>query len=265
MNCENKKDITIKFLGSGSAFTLSEENYQSNIAIIVNDKIMLFDFGTTILEALKYSNIELKDINTLYGSHCHADHIGGGEALGFNSYFNPNIPKYRLVGNSEVLEMLWDHSLSGGMRSLQNTRTTLETYFDTEYIDNNGHFFFEKLRFNLLQTYHVQDDRRIVPSYGLTFDCNGVKVLITGDTQYNGQLLSFYQDCDMIFHDVEFSDYQGSVHAQYRELKTLPTLIKRKMYLYHYSLNGKSFEELEAEVLTDGFGGLVARGQEFII
>jgi hypothetical protein len=35
------------------------------------------------------------------------------------------------------------------------------------------------------------------------------------------------------------------------------------MYLYHYSLNGKDFDEANKMVQEDGFAGLVKRGQEF--
>ena len=46
--------MKIKFLGSGSAFTLAEENYQSNILISINIdkeiKYFLYDAGSIIAE-----------------------------------------------------------------------------------------------------------------------------------------------------------------------------------------------------------------------
>jgi hypothetical protein len=53
------------------------------------------------------------------------------------------------------------------------------------------------------------------------------------------------------------------VHAQFHQLCTLPEKIKRKMFLYHYSLIGKTYEELNADVQNNGFAGLVKRGQTF--
>lgn len=256
--------MNIKFLGSGSAFVNSSENFQSNMIITVNDKKLLIDCGNTINESLAYHNIGLGEIDSIYLSHNHGDHNGGLEYVGFSTYFSP-LDKIKLIGNSEVLDILWNHSLSGSMLSIQNNRTSLETYFNTNYIDCNGCFDFENVNFKLLQTYHIQDDRRIVPSFGLTFKYNDKNILITGDTQFNGQLISFYDNAHMIFHDCEFAEYDGSVHTQYRELVKLPTLTKRKIFLYHYSLNGKTYEELESMVLKDGFGGLVKRGQEFNI
>jgi len=72
-----------------------------------------------------------------------------------------------------------------------------------------------------------------------------------------------WDEADVIFHDCEFAEYPNSVHAQFHQLKTLSEDTKKKMYLYHYSLNGKTYEELEQEVLKAGFAGLVKRGQKF--
>lgn len=254
--------MKIKFLGSGSAFVLAKENFQSNIALTINGKILLFDCGNTINESLNYNNIKLEDIDSIYLSHNHGDHNGGLEYVGFSTYFS-SLPKPKLIGNSEVLDILWNRSLSGGMLSIQNNRTTLETYFQTNYIEPNGLFNFEGVDFKLVQTYHIQDNRRIVPNYGLVFKYNDTNVFITGDCQFNGQLISFYDKADIIFHDCEISDYPGAVHAQYKDLKTLDILTKRKIYLYHYNLNGKSFKEMESIALTDGFAGLVKRCHEF--
>jgi ribonuclease BN (tRNA processing enzyme) len=78
-------------------------------------------------------------------------------------------------------------------------------------------------------------------------------------------VMEAFEQADMIFHDCEFAEYPNSVHAQFHQLCTLSNEIKSKMYLYHYSLNDKTFEELESEVLENGFAGLVKRRQEFIL
>ena len=61
------------------------------------------------------------------------------------------------------------------------------------------------------------------------------------------------------------AEYPNSIHAQFHQLCTLDDNIKNKMWLYHYSLNGKTYEELESEVLKNGFAGLIKKGQEFDI
>jgi ribonuclease BN (tRNA processing enzyme) len=273
--------LKIKFLGSGSAFVEADENYQSNILItkyaesdlhdmpVTLHENLLFDAGTTISEALKYNNITLDEINNIFISHNHADHNGGMEYIGFKRYFG-SFPfgelKPNLFGNTEVLESLWENSLKGGMESIQGQVNTLETFFNPSYISPNGSFNCLGLEFNLVQVIHVVDNRRFVPCYGLMFSHNDKKVFITGDTQYSpNQLLTYYQQSDIIFHDCEFANYPNSVHAQFHQLCELDPSIKSKMWLYHYMLGDATYEELEKEVLEAGFVGLVKRGQEFEI
>ncbi len=85
--------MTIKFLGSGSAWVLAEENYQSNILITKNvdgeDKNFLYDAGSTISESLNAQDLKVQDIDSLYISHLHSDHSGGVEDIAFKTYFQP--------------------------------------------------------------------------------------------------------------------------------------------------------------------------------
>jgi len=77
------------------------------------------------------------------------------------------------------------------------------------------------------------------------------------------EITEAWDKAEVIFHDCEFAEYPNSVHAQFHQLKTLNVETKRKMWLYHYSLGARTYEELESEVIEAGFAGLVKRGQEF--
>jgi len=294
--------MKIKFLGSGSAFVLAEENYQSNILISKNienfkvseqcingeptiledrkqTKRLLYDAGSSIAEALNAYDLKPQDLDSIYISHLHDDHAGGIEYIGFKTYFEVHqfgetvfgSMKPKLIGHSDILREGWDTCWKGGLQSIQGQTNSLETYFDTTYMPNNGTFDFYGATLMPIQTVHVVDDRRMVPSYGLMFIENNTKVFITGDTQFALNLMiTYYIQSDIIFHDCELifeekDGYKNGVHAQYWQLNTLSKDIKKKMWLYHYSLNGRTYEECEDRVITDGFAGLVKRGQEFEI
>lgn len=260
--------MKITFLGSGSAFTSSKENFNSNMLIeSINGPNVLYDAGRTLPEALEYAGKTFQDIDGIFISHNHGDHTSGMEDMGFRRYFGTfpfGEDKPKLYGHHSVLDELWDNTLKGGMRSLQDKTATLETYFDVTYIGDSGHFDIDYIRCSIVQTIHVIDDRRFMPSYGLmlTNAHNGQEVFITGDSQLApNQMMSFYEHADTIFHDCELADYPNSVHAQYRELVTLPEAIKAKMWLYHYDTKGGTVELPDA--VADGFKGFVKRGDTF--
>lgn len=262
------------FLGSGSAFTLGKENYHSNILIEAHcDYInmpanVLYDAGTTLPDALDLAGYLPTDIDSVFLSHNHADHNGGLEYLGFKNYFS-TFPfgenKPTLWGHHVVLEELWENSLKAGMRSLQEKTASLDTYFEPIYMKDSDEFRLTmKIKCEPVQTIHVIDDRRFMPSYGLmvTDEESDTRVFISGDTQLApNQMMSFYDHSDVIFHDCEIAEYPNSVHAQYHELKKLPEAIRAKMWLYHYTTNNGEIELPDA--VADGFRGFVKRGDTF--
>jgi len=67
-------------IGTGSAFSLN--NFQTNL-IIENStgKRLLIDAGGDVRHALKKLDLSYKDIDAVYLSHLHGDHVGGRSSL----------------------------------------------------------------------------------------------------------------------------------------------------------------------------------------
>ena len=125
-------------VGVGSAFSM--KNFQTNLLIECNGKNMLVDAGTDIRFALKEQKKSYKDIDSLYVTHLHADHIGGIEYLAFCSYFDPSKDKIKLYGHRDVISRAWDSVWSGGLASVQGKVIGLHDYFEVHYLEDNGSF-----------------------------------------------------------------------------------------------------------------------------
>lgn len=222
-------------------------------------KHLLIDCGTDArLSLWEYGQLTHQDINDVFISHLHADHVGGLEWLGFSSYFNPVHHRIKLHLSNTLEESLWTHVLSGGLSSLEGETANLHTYFDVDSIDTNGSFVWENIRFQLIQTIHVMTAFTITPSFGLFFSVNNKNVYITTDTQFAPhQIIDFYQKATIIFQDCETAELRSGIHAHFEELCTLPSSIKQKMWLYHYQPG--ELPDAEAQ----GFAGFVKKGQVF--
>lgn len=260
---------SLTFLGTGSAF--SKRNWQSNMLLEVKKspdqepERLLIDCGTTAHYALADQALKVKDIAALYVSHPHADHIGGIEEFALMSYFNPAKKDIWEQGqpvlfvDQDLCDKLWEQSLQGGLRTLQNQVATLDTYFSVHKIPKNQEFDFAGIKMRTVQVIHVMDGYSFMPSYGLMWTgAAGKRVFLTTDTQHcPNQIMDFYRASDIIFQDAETTPFKSGVHAHYSDLKTLPEEIKAKMWLYHYA----DGELPNAE--ADGFAGFVHQGQIF--
>lgn len=248
----------ITFLGSASAFYDDPDNYQSNILIEKNGKRLLLDCGSDIRFSIRNADLKMTDIDAVYISHIHADHVGGLECLGFIKKFTPGQHKPLLFASSMVIKDLWSKSLSGGMGSIQGEVADLSTFFNVKKVKANGHFIWEGITFSIVQTIHIMDGYMFVPSFGLMFEIDGTKIFWTSDTQHcPNQIMDFYDKVDLIFQDCETS-FKSGVHAHYDDLLTLPLHIRNKMWLYHYN-KGKT-----QNAIADGFKGFVECKQEFV-
>ncbi len=247
--------MKITFAGVGSAFT-TQDYYQSN-AVVESDndsRKFLIDCGGDARFSFGELGISHRDIDAVYISHLHADHIGGLEWLGFCTYFDPSAGKPKLFIVDSLVEPLWE-SLRGGMQSHEGIVLTLDSFFTVTTVQINEFFSWNGINFCPIQTVHIMNGNGIVPSYGLIIND---EIFFTTDTQFcPRQIESFYDKADHIFHDCETTPFKSGVHAHYDDLKTLPDEQKAKMWLYHYSPNPPQ------DVTGDGFRGFVEKGQSF--
>ncbi|NET74419.1 MAG: MBL fold metallo-hydrolase [Sphaerospermopsis sp. SIO1G2] len=219
---------------------------------------LLIDCGTDIRFSLHAAGLSYGDITDIYISHLHSDHVGGLEYIAFSTLFDPLAQKPKLYLSKDIASNLWDRTLSGGLRFLDGEIATIDTFFEQQKIEYQGHFTWQEIQFDLVKVIHVNNGFTLMPSYGLSFNIEGIKVFVSTDTQLCYQEnQEIYESSDIIFHDCEISCYQTPVHANYQQLLKLPSRIKNKMWLYGYQPG------CLPNALKDGFCGFVERGQVF--
>jgi ribonuclease BN (tRNA processing enzyme) len=255
------------FVGVGGAFTTAEY-YHSNVLVESNGKKMLLDCGSDARFSLAPYGITNytvgTEIDAVYISHIHMDHMGGLEWLGFCSYFNPKAKKPKLYIHGSLEKPLWE-SLKGGMGAHTDGELTLDDFFDTQVFfrepvspNVKPDFKWQEAVFSMIRTEHIPCSTGWVPSYGL-FITAKKKVFFSADSRLFPALMDQYRKADLIFQDCETLEHRSGVHAHYDELKELPAEIKAKMWLYHYYPNPTQIPT------QDGFCGFVKKGQKFEI
>lgn len=234
--------MKIKVLGVGSAF--STEQFNSMYLLEAdNGHKMAIDLGSDAKWAYKFARIDIGDIEAVYISHEHGDHAQGLEWLGFNTYFNPSLPRPALYLVDVIKDSLWNRGLSAAMGSVQGKVCGLDDFFDVKPIKLNDSVDWNGIHVQPVQTVHIMNGFGLVPTFGLLLTEHGKTVFITTDTQHAPkQIMDFYYKSDLIIQDCETiympdgTPIKSGVHAHYEDLKELPDHVRGKMLLTHYQM-----------------------------
>ncbi len=184
---------------------------------------LLLDVGADARHALKNLGMTSADIDGIYISHPHSDHIGGMEWIGLTTFFNPGYTtsKKEWLGDEFVADKLsqkaWQSKLpvnakpdifihqkvlgvlrravGPGLDTVQGVPdVTLDTYFDIHVIgkQENGetkkHIFHDAAGYWEMKpifAMHVISSSEEMASYGLNLEhSSGYTVLMPTDTQH---------------------------------------------------------------------------------
>ena len=251
--------MKLQFLGTGGAFTKITDNFQSNMTIqSANGRYLLIDCGSDARHSLDHVGLKNEDIDGVYISHLHSDHVGGLEWLAFTRRFGLVQRKPKLYAHPQLVSRLWTNVLSGGLQSLEGDKpAAFSDFFELMPIIDNR-YTWEGIDFQLVKTLHASNGKKPCPSFGLYFKGEKKTVFISTDTQFMPERYNVYfENADLIFHDCDTGTIKSPVHAHFSELVTLPEAIKAKMWLYHYS------SDAGLNPQAHGFLGFVRKGQSF--
>ncbi len=272
LSLKNNGELELFFIGTGSAFARTLN--QTNFLIIKGNTHIMVDFGMTGPKALyQTAQLEPMDIEVVLPTHSHADHVGGIEALALlNRYVGTrflNKPRLTMIINEDYQRVLWTHTLQGGLEWNEKGFNSVGKLQFSDFFrairpkwkTHQPREIFEvdiaDIHLELFRTNHIPEQAESWEasfiSYGLYIDN---KVFVSGDTQFDPDLISLYADkSEVMFHDVQF--FPGAVHAPLDDLKTLPPEIKNKMYFIHYS------DDWKKQNIT-GFGGWCEQGVRYV-
>ena len=199
---------------------------RSGISTLVeaNGEKLLFDVGPGTNQRLYQSGFNPKDISRIFLTHLHSDHIAGLPDLWMTPWF--------LLGRDHGLE-LWGpegtEQMVDGMRAMfghdlnarVNTFNPIENLAIQTHIVSDGVVFESKgVSVTAFTVEHADGN----PAFGYRVDCNGHRVLLSGDTTLNQNLIKQGVGADLIIHNViAFSDRLSAMPEMQGVLAKLTT------------------------------------------
>lgn len=235
-----------------------------------NGELLLFDVGRGTNQRLYQSRVNPKDIAKIFLTHLHSDHIEGLPDLWMTPWFllgrDHGLELWGPEGTEEVVQgmrMMFGHDLKARV----NQFNPIETLAIRTHIVSDG-VVYEKngVKVTAFSVEHADGN----PAFGYRVDWNGRRVVLSGDTTLNENVITQGTGADLIVHNViAFSDRLSQLPEMKGVLAKLTTpeqaaeVFKRakpKLAVYSHivtkELQGKESEEqIIARTRAAGYDG----------
>lgn len=244
---EPKKDnsINLTFLGIGDSESLQWNN--TNLLIEHANKRLLIDCGWTAKAALAEHGLGVGDIDAIFITHIHGDHVFGLERFGFeNRYIHERKPD--LFIHESIKDVLWENVLKGGMGFTSSGENQIDDFFNT-YALSDLSFEWQGIAFELFPTEH-----HARPSFGIKTTANG-GFLFTADTRPLDSLDGLIKDVSLVFHDCTTQE-ANPAHSTVKSMqKKYPQHVMKKITIVHIN-DGLDMNQ----VVNAGLAGVAKQG-----
>ena len=141
--------MKVIYAGVGSAFAPAGVWNTQVVIVAESGKKLLIDCSRDAQHSLNAVGINARDIDAVYISHLHGDHVYGLEWLAFSTYSFDGSPtkKPMLYGVGSVLSKLWAQVMRGTLEPTSGKINTFSDYFDVNLIEEGATFSWESLEF----------------------------------------------------------------------------------------------------------------------
>ena len=216
-------------IGVGTAFGRRLSNTNLIIEFDSGD-FLLVDCGITASRSLEVIGRSVLDVENLFISHLHADHIGGVEELALKAKLIKG-RKINLHINRKLVDRFW-RSIRAGIEFTQMGQLALDDYFAVHL--HNDEFDLNGVKFSTHATQHVTGM--------LSFDLAFVDILLTGDTLFSEKYVrGRAQAFNTVVHDCSFNNRQ-KVHTYFADLLQNRGLFQ-ELFVIHYEDCIAAFEQ----------------------
>lgn len=198
--------VQVTFMGTGAAFST---RWRTNVAMLVQerDTKLLIECGPTILYQLDHAGSSVDEINYLFVSHRHGDHI-----LGLPMFLLMRSKLMRSeAGASKSLTILGSEETVQAGKDLTHVvfpdharQLTRFSWVDLP-VDQPGSVELEpSIKLSTLPVPH--SPRVSVLALRLDFQVSGCSLVYSGDTIFNEEMADFAAGCDLLVHEANFSE-----------------------------------------------------------
>jgi ribonuclease Z len=223
--------LRVTLLGTGTPGPL-QDRFEAATLVEAGTKTLLFDAGRGASIRIWQLGTPLRDIDAVFVTHFHHDHISGLADLWLTGWLPPAFGR-----RVQPLRVLGPTGLGDITRGLE---AAYSCDIDIRVADENlprDAAMFDVTEFSGQGVIYDEDDVRVTafpvdhgelikPAFGYRVDYQGRSVLISGDTTFDERIIEAARGVDVLIHEVAVGDdrlyEQNSALAAIRDHHTTP-------------------------------------------
>jgi ribonuclease Z len=192
--------MTVTLLGTGTPFP-DAERYGSAILVEAGGKRLLFDCGRGAVIRLAEAGVKPSQIDGLFLTHLHSDHVVGIPDLWLSGWFLGRDRPLRVWGPPGTRSMS-EHLLQAFAFDVRIRESPPESLpakgveIDAHEIKQGNIYDDGAVRVSTF----VVDHGPVKPAFGYRVDYSGRSVVISGDTKFSQNLVDFAKGTDCLIH-----------------------------------------------------------------
>ena len=218
------QDFRVTLLGTGDPIPRTDRFGPATL-VQVDGQNLLFDAGRGAATRLVQMNVALRDLDAVFLTHFHHDHLIGLDDIWMTGWLPPPF------GRRQVPMQIWGPT--GTANLLDNLEDAFELNTSIRIPDEllppdgiklNAHEFaadgvvYENDGVEVT-AFAVNHGELIKPAYGYRIDYDGRSVAISGDTRFDRNLIAAAKGVDLIIHEVALaSDELLASSEQFRRI-----------------------------------------------
>ena len=253
--------IKVTILGSGTPRVNIDRFSQSILIEHKNDKF-LFDVGRGALLRLNQSRILPNEIENIFFTHLHSDHILGFSDILMTGWVYHRQKPLNIFGPPGTInfvdstiksfeEDIKVRSLPPESLNVENLKSNIEIIYDDFIYKKNG---------LTIETFAVKHEP-FTYAFGFKIFNSKYCMVISGDTTYSEQVIEKTKNCDLLIHEIahasehtleKYPKAKGviSYHTDASQVSKIINTVKPRLTILNHvlSLDGSSDEQILNEI-----------------
>jgi len=238
----------LQFVGCGDAFG-SGGRFNTCFHLVGRDINALIDCGATSLVGLSRLAISHNDINTIFITHFHADHVGGLPFFILEANYVLKRQRQLTVAGPPGLKTRYPEIMDTAFPGARSVEWSFPLTFQEMDIGKRNDIGNVRIT-----PYHVLHDDRAGPCLGFRIEAEGKVIAFSGDTQWTDSVATIGRDADLFICEAYTRDKPVATHMALNLLEQhLPEIRPKRLILTHMGNDMLAHRaELPYETADDG-------------